>query len=97
MTSPIIVGLIPITIAPINTKRSTIRFQNAGISAINIKKIPISGVFTDVSLVDFEIQLFPSATVVESGEAFETDSVASFRVISNIPGGILAIYETNKY
>ena len=96
MVSPIIVGIIPAVIAPLDKKRVDIRFQNTGVSIIYLKKIPLTGVFSFPSATDYEVLLAPAALLNEAGEAFVTNSVSSFAAVSSIPGGILAIYETRK-
>lgn len=96
MASPIIVGTSAIVVAPINKKRSNIRFQNASPNIVYLKKIPLSGPYTVVSATDFEVQLFPASSSQEGGEAFETNSVASFMAIAAAANSALAIYETNN-
>ena len=96
MVSPVIIGIIASAVAPINQSRANIRFQNTGVSNLYLKKIPLSGVFTVPSLTDYEILLAPAALLNEAGEAFTTNSTLGFAVVSSIPGGILAIYETSK-
>jgi len=96
MASPVTVGTVASVVALKNVNRSIIRFQNVGTTTINLKKIPLSGPFSTVSTSDFEIQLFPSSSNKEAGEAFETNSIASFMAISSSSGGALAIFETHK-
>jgi hypothetical protein len=96
MASPITVGTAAIVVAPINTNRSNIRFQNTSSNIIYIKKIPLSGAYSVVSATDYEVQLFPASSSQEGGEAFETNSIASFMAIAATAGSALAVYETNK-
>jgi len=97
MTSPISIGTTAIVVAPINKRRSIIRFQNTGKDSIFIKKIPITGNTSIVSDTNFEVELFPeSASSKEGGQSFETNSIASFMAISSAAGNALAVYETNK-
>jgi len=96
MASPVIVGTSAIVVAPINKKRSNIRFQNTSTNIIYIKKIPLSGPYSVVSATDYEIQLFPASSSQEGGEAFETNSIASFMAIAAGASSALAVYETNK-
>ena len=96
MASPIIIGITPVTVVPINTKRSIVRLQNTGVTTITIKKIPLDGPFTPVSITDYDVLLGPLAAPGEGGEAFETNSTASFMAIASAAAGSLAIYETVK-
>ena len=96
MVSPIIIGIVASSVAPINRSRVNIRFQNTGVSNLYLKKVPVSGVFTVPSVVDYEVLLAPAALLNEAGEAFTTNSTSEFAAASSIPGGILAIYETYK-
>lgn len=96
MVSPIIVNIVPIVAVPINVRRAKIRFQNTGVSNLYLRKIPMTGAFSPPSIIDYDVLLAPAALLNEAGEAFITNSVASFAVISSIPGGILALYETQK-
>ena len=96
MISPISIGAASTVVVPVNKSRVSLRFQNVGITNLRIKKVPMSGAFSLVSLTDFEVFLSPSAGILESGEQFTTNSISSFMVISDIPGGALAMYETNK-
>jgi hypothetical protein len=95
MTSPVTIGVTSIVVAPINSKRASIRFQNTGSAIIYIKKIPLTGSFSVVSPTDYEVELFPASSSQEGGEAFETNSVASFMAIGSSTSS-LAIYETNN-
>lgn len=96
MANPIIIGTTAIVVASINKRRVDIRFQNVGTTTIYIKKIPISGAYSIVSTSDFEVKLLPGSTDAESGEAFDTNSIASFMAVSSAANGSLAIYETHK-
>ena len=96
MISPIFVGVTAIVAVPSNIQRANVRFQNTGVSILYLKKIPKSGAFTLPSITDYEVLLAPAALLTEAGEAFTTNSTAAFSVVSSIPGGILAIYETQK-
>ena len=96
MISPIIINITPTIAVPINTRRAKVRFQNTGISNLYLRKIPAAGAFTLPSIIDYDVLLAPAALLNEAGEAFNTNSIASFAVVSGIPGGILAIYETVK-
>ena len=94
MASPITVGVTTVVVAPVNKKRVSIRFQNAGATIIYIKKVPVTGVYWAVSATDYEVMLaVPAAGTVEF---FETNSIASFIAISSAAAGVLAIYETSK-
>ena len=96
MISPIVINITPVIVVPINTRRANIRFQNTGVSNLYLRKIPASGPFTPPSIIDYDVLLAPAALLNEAGEAFKTNSIASFAVVSSIPGGLLAIYETVK-
>ena len=96
MSSPIIIGVTAIVAVPANPCRADVRFQNTGVSILYLKKIPRCGVFSPPSWTDYEVLLAPAALLTEAGEAFSTNSTAAFSVVSSIPGGILAIYETQK-
>ena len=96
MISPIIVGITASIAAPVNRNRVNIRFQNTGISNIYLRKIPVNGVFTLPSIIDYDVLLAPAALLNEAGEAFKTNSTAAFAVVSSIPGGLLALYETER-
>ena len=96
MTSPITVGTTAIIVAPANIRRNSIRFQNVGLTTINMKKIPLTGVVSTVSTSDFEAQLFGASTALEGGEAFTTDSTTGFMAISSAANGALAVFETSK-
>lgn len=95
MSSPIFVGTSAIVVAPINKKRSSIRFQNVSSHSIYLKKIPISGSYIVVSTTDYEIELAPNTGGGE-GSIFETDSISSFMAVSSNAAGKMAIYETSK-
>lgn len=96
MASPLNIGTSAVAVAPINKKRNSIRFQNAGTTQIYLKRIPIEGAYSLVSATDYEAVLFPASSSQEGGEAFETDSILSFMAISPGCPGLLAIYETKK-
>jgi hypothetical protein len=96
MTSPIVVGVAAIVAVPIHKARSIVRFQNVGVTTIYLKKVPLSGAFSVVSPTDFEIILLPATGTAEGGDAFETNSIASFMAISSAAAGSLSIYETVK-
>ena len=96
MSSPITIGVTAIVAVAANPCRADVRFQNTGVSILYLKKIPKCGVFTIPSWTDYEVLLAPAALLTEAGEAFTTNSCAAFSVVSSIPGGILAIYETQK-
>ena len=96
MASPITVGITATVAVPVNPCRANVRFQNTGVSILYLKKIPKCGVFTIPSINDYEVLLAPAALLTEAGEAFTTDSCSAFSVVSSIPCGILAIYETQK-
>ena len=96
MSSPITVGITAIVAVPANACRADVRFQNTGVSILYLKKIPRCGVFSPPSWIDYEVLLAPAALLTEAGEAFTTNSCAAFSVVSSIPGGVLAIYETQK-
>lgn len=95
MASPIVIGTTASVVVPINKNRAVVRFQNVGSSNIFIKKIPLEGAYSVVSHTDFEIDLFPASSSQEGGEAFETNSIASFMAVGT-GATSLAIYETNK-
>lgn len=96
MASPVTIGTTAIVVAPINKKRSLIRFQNTSATqVIYIKKVPITGTFTVVSAADYEVLLEPITALVDGGDAFETNSVASFMAIASAAAGTLAVYETS--
>ena len=95
MASPLVVGTTSVVVAPINTSRASLQIQNTSATqTIYIKKIPISGSFTVVSATDYEMLLTPATAA--AGDAFVTNSVASFMAIASAAGGAVAIYETNK-
>lgn len=96
MASPLTISTTASIVALVNKRRNSIRFQNSGTTTIYIKKIPIAGTTTTVSVTDYEVLLAPSTSAGEAGEAFVTDSVASFMAISSAAAGILAVYETVK-
>ena len=94
MASPLTIGVATVVVAPVNTKRVSIRFQNGGATIIYLKKVPVSGVYWAVSATDYEVMLaVPAAGAVEF---FETNSTASFIAISSAAAGVLAIYETSN-
>lgn len=97
MASPIGVGVAASIVAVVNRNRADIRFQNTSATqTIYIKKIPLSGSVTTVSATDYEIRLLPDSATDVAGEAFITNSVASFMAIATAAGGTLAVYETNR-
>lgn len=96
MASPITIGTTATVVVPINKRRSIIRFQNVGNTTIYVKKVPIEGLFTRVSHTDFEAKLLPTTSDDAGGDAFETNSIASFMFISSAANGSVAIYETIK-
>jgi len=97
MASPLVVGTTSVVVAPINTSRASLQIQNTSATqTIYIKKIPISGSFTVVSATDYEMLLTPATATAAAGDAFVTNSVASFMAIASAAGGAVAIYETNK-
>lgn len=96
MASPLTIGTTATVVALVNKRRADIRFQNTSKNAIiYIKKIPITGGFTPVSETDYEVLLLAGKGTTP-GEAFITNSVASFMAISDKTDGELAIYETIK-
>jgi hypothetical protein len=97
MASPLTIGTTATVVALVNRSRVNIRFQNTSpTQVIYIKKIPLTGTYTAVSSTDYEVALQPVTALVEGGEAFETNSVASFMAISSAAAGVLAVYETSK-
>lgn len=90
--SPVIVNATPTTVALSNTKRQTIRFQNAGTTIIYLKKN--TRYSSLVSPTDFEVLLQPLAEGTEGAESFTTNSMHSFSAISSAAGGKLAVFET---
>jgi len=97
MISPLPIGIFAVTVAVVNKHRSLIRFQNTSAAqVIYLKKIPLAGVITPVSFSDYEVILFPLASVTEVGDDFSTNSISGFQAISSAIGGTLAIYETQK-
>lgn len=91
MVSPMIVGTTAIVAIPKNRNREDVRFQNVGASFLYFTRYPIIPTYTN-----YEFIIGPPI-VGEINEAIiTTNSTAQFNVISNLPGGILAIYETNK-
>jgi len=97
MASPITLGTTAIIVVPINKKRANIRFQNTSATqTVYIKKIPLTGPFTTVSITDYDVRMLPDSATGEGGEPFETNSIASFMAIASAAAATLAIYETNK-
>ena len=90
--SPVTVNTTPTTIAPSNTSRQTIRFQNTGETTIYLKKNTINS--TLVTNTDYEVLLLPTTKDLEGGEAFTTTSMHSFSAISSTSNGKLAVFET---
>jgi len=96
MASPIVVGVSAIVAVPVKRKRALVRFQNVGATTLYVKKLPLEGAFSVVSPTDFEVILLPATGTAEGGDAFETNSIASFMAVSSAAAGSLAIYETVK-
>ena len=96
MISPITINITPTIVVPINRRRANVRFQNTGGTNLYLKKIPRYGPFTVPSITDYEVLLAPAALLSEAGEAFSTNSIAAFAVVSSAVNGVLAIYETVK-
>ena len=97
MASPIVVGTTAIVAVPANASRNNIRFQNtSSTQTIYLKRIPTTGAYGIVSTTDYDIRLLPDTATAEGGEPFETQSTASFMVISSASAGSLAIFETVK-
>lgn len=96
MASPVTIGTSPLVITSRSNSRVDIRFQNIGETKIYLKKIPLTGTFTPVSLTDFEVVLIPldDKGNTENMSEFSTNSIARFMAISDDTDGLLAIYET---
>lgn len=97
MASPITVGTSAVILVPINTSRANLQIQNTSATqTIYLKRIPVSGAYTVVSATDYEMLLTPASATAAAGDAFVTNSVASFMAIASASGGLVAVYETNK-
>ena len=97
MASPLVVGTTVTVVAPVNRRRADIRFQNTSATqTVYLKKIPLTGTTTAVSTTDYEIRLLPDSATDVAGEAFITNSIASFMAIATAAAGSLAVYETVK-
>jgi len=97
MASPVTIGTSAVVVVPVNKDRVSIRFQNTSATqTIYIKKIPLEGAFSVVSVTDYDVRMLPDSSTGEGGEPFETSSIASFMAISSAAAGTIAIYETVK-
>jgi len=95
MASPIVVGTTAIVAVVANPKRAGLRFQNVSATqTLYFKRIPATGTYTIVSATDYDFRMLPDSATGEGGEPFETNSVASFMVISSAAAGSLAVFET---
>lgn len=97
MASPITVGTTAVVVANYNPNRGVIRFQNTGATGtIYMKKVRKSGTVVPPSPTDYEVLLSSATLAVESGDAFETNSISKFMAVGSVAGCLLSIYETNK-
>ena len=97
MASPITIGITPIVVILSNTSRVVVRFQNTSpTQTIYIKRVPNEGLFTPVSITDYDVRMLPDSATGEGGEPFETNSVSAFQAVASAAAGTLAIFETVK-